>query len=180
MTLFDGLLIAFLVILVLFIFVASRYNAFVKNMSQVDEDFSDVDIQLKRKADLIGQLVEVVKGYAKHEKETFVEATKARSGIREAVSIHELEQSNNRLNAVLGSIMAVIEDYPKIKADQAFKQLMTDMRDTEDRIAEYREVYNSSVRKYNTAVLTFPNVVVSRLLKFSQKDYFTYTHESTA
>ena len=76
--------------------------------------------------------------------------------------------------------MAVIEDYPKIKADQAFKQLMTDMRDTEDRIAEYREVYNSSVRKYNTAVLTFPNVVVSRLLKFSQKDYFTYTHESTA
>ncbi len=152
---------------------------FVTMQNQVAEDFSDIDIQLNRRADLIDQLVQTVKGYAKHERSVFEDIAKARSSLNQSQTIKEKEAADKMYSSVKGSLIAVVEDYPKLKANESYKELMDNMKDTEDKIAAYRETYNRSVKRYNNAIQVFPNIVASATLQFRPADFFEFNAVST-
>jgi LemA protein len=177
MSLFDGLFIASSILFILFVFTWLNFNSFIKKLNQVREDFSDIDIQLKRRADLIDQLVGVVKGYAKHEKDIFVKVAKVRSNLNQSKTIKDFEKADNSYSSVLKNILFVVESYPQLKADQSFKQLMDNFKETEDRIALHREIYNQTVKKYNSSIQTFPNFILAEIFNFQLADFFEYTNE---
>lgn len=157
---------------VLLIFLWGTYNSFIRSRNQVKTDFADIDVQLKRRASLIENLVEVVKGYAKHEKSTFEGVTEARAALGRSKSAGELAQVENMLTRSLGTIFAISENYPQLKASDNFKQLSQDLKDTEDAIAQYRETYNQTVLDYNTKIQTFPNLLVAGLFAFPEEELF--------
>jgi LemA protein len=153
-------------------FLWNRYNAFIGGRNQVKTDFADIDVQLKRRAALIENLVEVVKAYAKHEKDTFEEVAKARSALNQSSGAKDLAQADNSLTRALRSVFAVSEAYPKLQASENFKQLHNDLKETEDMIAQYRETYNQSVLDYNTMIQVFPNLLVAGLFGFKQEELY--------
>lgn len=161
--------------IVLLLFFWRVYNACIVKRNQVREDFSDVDIQLKRRSELIEQLVAIVKGYAKHEKETFENVSKARSQIVGAASVNDVAKAEAMLSQSMGRIFAIAESYPELKADKSYMNLLLNVRETEDRIAEARELYNSSVRRYNNTIQTFPNVLAAAIFGFREEEYFSYS-----
>lgn len=144
--------------------------------NQVAEDFSDIDIQLNRRADLIDQLVQTVKGYSKHERAVFKEIAEARSSLKQSQTIQEKEKADQLYTSAKGSLIAVVENYPKLKADESYRELMDNMKDTEDRIAEYRETYNQSVKKYNNAIQVFPNIFAALILRFKPAQFFEFNN----
>ncbi|MDO8515438.1 MAG: LemA family protein [bacterium] len=148
------------------------YNGLVTKKLRVDEAWSQIDVQLKRRADLIPNLVEVVKGYAKHEKTVFEEVTKARSALMSASSLSQKAQADNQLSAALKSILAVAEAYPKLEASQNFKDLHQELSDTEDKVAYSRQFYNNVVMEFNTDLKVFPNVVFAPMLGFKDAEFF--------
>lgn len=153
------------------------YNSLVTAKARIAEAFSQIDVQLKRRTDLIPNLVETVKGYAKHEKTLLEEVTKARAGLMHATSTHDKAVANNMLSDTLKSLFAVAENYPDLKASQNFLSLQEELSDTENKIAYSRQFYNSNVLDYNTKIQIFPNVLFANMLNFKPAEYFSAGEE---
>lgn len=149
------------------------YNGLVKLKIRVDEAWSDITVQLKRRADLIPNLVETVKGYAKHEDGVFTKVTEARSAILSAGNdVKATAAADNMLTGALKSVFAVAEAYPDLKASTNFQDLQAELVDTEDKIQASRRFYNGSVRDLNTKIRVFPTVLFAKMLGFSEREFF--------
>ena len=148
------------------------YNGLVTTKIRVDEAWSDITVQLKRRVDLIPNLVETVKGYAKHEKSVFEEVTKARAATVGADGVAETAEADNMLTGALKSLFAVAEAYPDLKASTNFQDLQAELVDTEDKIQAARRFYNASVREFNTKIKVFPTVIFAGILGFSTREFF--------
>lgn len=148
------------------------YNSLVKTKVRTDEAWSDITVQLKRRLDLIPNLVNTVKGYASHEKEVFEEVTQARAQAMQAEGVKDTENAENMFENALKSLFAVAEDYPDLKADQNFRQLQEELVDTEDKIQAARRFYNGAVRDLNTKVRVFPTNIIAKTFGFQQRDFF--------
>ena len=148
------------------------YNLLVKLNNRTKESWSDVDVQLKRRYDLIPNLVETVKGYATHERELFEKVTQARSSAMQAGSPNEKAEAENVLSGTLKSLFAVSENYPELKASENFAKLQDELSDTENKIQAARRFYNSNTRDFNIKIETFPNNLVAQKLKFKKYDFF--------
>lgn len=148
------------------------YNKLVIKRNEVKTDLSDIDIQLKRKADLAQRLVDMVREYAKHENETFTKVAEARSAVNTAKSAKETAKAENLLTDTLRSLMVVVESHPKLVASENFHGLRDDLKEIEDRIALYREQYNETTQSYNNAVMIFPNLMVAKFLGFEEAQLF--------
>ena len=155
----------------------SLYNAFVSLKINIEEAWSHIDVQLKRRADLIPNLVETVKGYAKHEKTVFTEVTKARSALMGAKSLDTKAAASDLLTSALGKLIAIAEAYPQLKANENFVQLQKELSDTEDKVAYSRQYYNSVVLDFNTKIRVFPNNMIAANIGFSAKEFFGATEE---
>lgn len=164
-------------VLVIITFVWFLYNGIIVAKMRVSEALSQIDVQLKRRADLIPNLVETVKAYAKHEKELFEKVTEQRARLVSAQGAAEKAQANNQLSQTLKSIFAVAEAYPELKASQNFLELQEEVSDTENKIAYARQFYNSNVLDYNTKLKVFPNVLIAKLFNFAQAEFFAATDE---
>ena len=160
------------IIVVLIAVVVVGYNGIVRMRNQVDNGWAQIDVQLKRRADLIPNLVETVKGYAAHESGTFEAVTQARNASLAATSPAQAAAAEGPIEAALGRLFAVAEAYPDLKADANFRQLQQEITSTEDRIAFARQFYNDSVTKYHDRIDTFPGVLISRLGTFPRRELF--------
>ncbi|MBI4040219.1 LemA family protein [Candidatus Daviesbacteria bacterium] len=168
------------VILVLIIWVLLAYNSLVVGRNRVREAYSHIDVQLKRRASLIPNLVETVKGYAKHEKEVFEEVTKARSALIGAKGPKEQAKANNQLSGALKSLFAVAEAYPNLKASDNFKELQEELSDTETKVAASRQFYNTNVLDYNNSLQTIPTMWLAQMFGFTSEEFFKATEEEKA
>jgi len=164
------LILAGLAALVLFVW--STYNSLATGKVRIKEALSGIDVQLKRRIDLIPNLIETVKGYAKHEKTVFEEVTKARTSLMKAETPHEKAASDNMLTGALKSLFAVSENYPDLKASENFLQLQQELSDTENKIAYSRQFYNTNVRDYNTTLANFPSGPIGRTFGFKDEEFF--------
>lgn len=160
------------VIALLAAFVWATYNSLVTLRVRVEEAWSDINVQLKRRLDLIPNLVETVKGYAKHEDGVFTKVTEARANVMSAKGVKETAAAENQFEAALKSLFAVAEAYPDLKANQNFSELQAELVDTEDKIQASRRFYNSGVRDLNTKIQTFPANVVAGMFGFKNRDFF--------
>src|SRR4051812_25232930 len=149
-------MIAFYIILAIIIIFIILFNSLIKSRNRVDEAWSDIEVQLKRRYDLIPNLVSTVKGYAAHESGVFEKVTAARTAAMNAGSMQDKLAQENALSGTLKSLFAVAENYPELKANQNFLQLQNDLTDTEDKIQAARRFFNGTVRDYNTKIQTFP------------------------
>lgn len=165
-------IVFFALIAVPLVYLWMVYNSLVVAKSRVDESWSGIDVQLKRRVDLIPNLVETVKGYASHEKEVFEKVTAARSALVSAGNAHEKAQADNMLSGALKSLFAVAEAYPELKANENFLHLQQELSDTESKIAYSRQFYNTNAQDYNVKIKVFPNVFVSGALGYASVDYF--------
>jgi len=148
------------------------YNSLIRVKIRVDEAWSDIDVQLKRRYDLIPNLIETVKGYAKHEKSVFEEVTKARTEAMGAQGLAEKGKSENMLTDTLKSLFAVAENYPDLKANENFLELQRELTDTEDKIQAARRFYNGNVRDFNTKIQVFPNNMLAGILGYKDREFF--------
>lgn len=149
------------------------FNGLIRLRNQVDEGWSDIDVQLKRRHDMIPNLVEIVKGYAKHESAVFENVTKARTAAMSAAgNPAELGKAENMLSGTLKSLFAVAEAYPDLKANQNFLQLQDTYRDTEDKIQAARRFFNGVVRDFNTKLQVFPTNMIGNMLGFKTREFF--------
>lgn len=160
------------VLAALLLYVWFIYNSLASGLVRIKEALSGIDVQLKRRTDLIPNLVETVKGYAKHEKEIFENVTKARSALMSAESVHDKGEANNMLTGALKSLFAVAENYPNLRASENFQQLQHDLTDTEDKIAYSRQFYNGNVRDFNTTLAIFPGNVIGGMFGFKSQEFF--------
>jgi LemA protein len=164
-----------IVAVVIFGYIVSLYNGLVTLKVKIKEAWSQIDVQLKRRVDLIPNLVETVKGYATHEKEVFENVTKARSALVGAQTPAEASAANNQLAGALKSLFAVAEAYPELKAQEGFVNLQKELSDTEDKVAYSRQFYNSVVRQYNERIVAFPGNVFANMLGFKAEEFFAAT-----
>ncbi|MFT7609766.1 MAG: LemA protein [Candidatus Aldehydirespiratoraceae bacterium] len=172
------LLIVLAIVVVLVIFVISLYNNLVKFRNRIENAWAQIDVQLKRRWDLIPNLVETVKGYASHEKDTLEAVISARNAAATAEGPQASAQSENMLSGALRQLFALSEAYPDLKANTSFLELQEELTSTEGRIAFARQHYNDTVLKYNTAIQTFPAVVIAGSLRFTEREYFEVDDES--
>jgi LemA protein len=167
-----GLWIALGIIVVLGIFLWVTYNGLVTLKIRVDEAWSDITVQLKRRLDLIPNLVNSVKGYAAHESGVFEKVTQARANALNAQGVKETAEAENQFEGALKSLFAVAESYPDLKANQNFLQLQQELVDTEDKIQASRRFYNGGVRDLNTKIKIFPNTIFAGMLGFTEREFF--------
>ncbi|SJN10066.1 LemA protein [Leucobacter sp. 7(1)] len=160
------------VLVILGVYVWATYNSLVTLRVRVDEAWSDITVQLKRRADLIPSLIETVKGYAAHEKSVFDSVTKARAETISAQGPAEASLAENHMQSALKSIFAVAEAYPQLQASQNFLQLQSELVDTENKIQASRRFFNGGVREYNTKIQVFPNTIFARGMGFTERDFF--------
>jgi LemA protein len=160
------------IVLLLVLALVALYNRLVQSRNRVDNAWAQVEVQLKRRWDLIPNLVETVKGYAAHERGTFEAVTEARAAAQRAGTTEERAQAEGILGQALGRLFAVAEAYPELQADENFRQLQSDLNDTENRIAVSRQVFNDTVLTYNNAVQTFPAVVIANWFGFTPREFF--------
>ena len=153
-------------------YVAAAFNRLIKLRNRTDEAWSDIEVQMKRRYDLIPNLVEAVKGYAKHEKGTFEAVTKARTAAMQAKTPAEHAKAENMLSETLKSIFALSENYPQLQASQNFLHLQQELTDAEDKISAARRFYNGNVRDINTAMQVFPTNLFAGMLGFKKRDFF--------
>jgi LemA protein len=165
------LIIVGLLVLIGVIYVLVR-NSIIAERNRVDEAWSGIDVQLKRRHDLVPNLVETVKGYAAHEQKVFEEATKARAAAMAAHSPAEVGRAEGALGGALTDLRAVAEDYPELQADENFRQLQNELSELEDQIQAARRIYNSNVQSYNTKIQVFPNSIVAGSGGFTDKEFF--------
>ena len=163
---FGGLL------LLILLYIFALYNGLVTLRVRIKEAWSGIEVQLKRRSSLIPNLIETVKGYAKHEKSVFENVTKARSAMLSAKNPRQAAVAENMLTGALKTLFAVAEDYPDLKASDNFKELQEELSDTETKIAASRQFYNSNVMEYNTKIQVFPSILIARLFNFQKEDFF--------
>ncbi len=173
----NALLIAGIVVIVLAMFTVLLYNSLIRLRNNVKNSLAQIDVQLKRRSDLIPNLVEAVKGYMKHEKSTLTELTKARSAILSATTLTEKAKASNQISETLKSLFAVAENYPQLKANENFMQLQQELSDTENKISYTRQVYNDMVLVFNNKIQVFPNNIFANMLKFAQEQFFETSEE---
>ena len=165
------LIIGIILVVIILSFVGI-YNGLVGARNKVKNAWSQIDVQLNRRADLIPNLLETVKGYAKHEKGVFENVTKARSNLMNARGVKEIQNANNDLSNTLKSLFAVAENYPELKANENFKDLQNKLSETEDKIAYSRQFYNDTVLMYNNKCQQFPSNIIANVFKFKEADFF--------
>lgn len=166
------LLLLLVILVAVILWLVGIYNGLIKLKNRTDEAWSDIGVQLKRRYDLIPNLVETVKGYAKHEKELFENITKARSSAMQAKGAAEKGKAEHTLSDTLKSLFAVAENYPDLKASNNFAKLQDELSDTENKIQASRRFYNGNVRDFNTKTEVFPNNLVASWLKFKKYEFF--------
>ncbi|MFH1072931.1 MAG: LemA family protein [Nanoarchaeota archaeon] len=164
-------LIIGIIALVIIIFIAI-YNSLVILRNRIENAWSQIDVQLKRRFDLIPNLVETVKGYAKHERKVFEEVTKARTAMGNAKTLPEKAKANNMLTGTLKTLFAVAENYPLLKANENFLQLQEELSGTESKIAYARQFYNDSVLSFNNKLQVFPSNTIGNMFSFKIREYF--------
>jgi LemA protein len=165
------------IIALIIIWIIASYNGFIKLKNSIEEAFSTMDVYLKKRYDLIPNLVETVKGYAKHEKETLESVIQARNMAVGAKSVEDKLAADNMLTGTLKSLFAVAESYPDLKANINFMDLQDELKDIEDEIANSRKYYNAVVKTYNTKREVFPSVIIANLFKFDKKPLFEVSDE---
>lgn len=168
----EILWILIILIAVIFIIAVGIYNALVNLRNRCDNSWAQVDVQLRRRYDLIPNLVETVKGYAKHEREVFEKVTEARSKAINAGTVKEQGQAENMLTGTLKSLFAVVENYPELKANQNFLMLQEELAGTEGKIAYARQFYNDTVMKFSVKQQVFPSNIIANMFNFKEKEYF--------
>ena len=166
-----AIIIIAVLLLIIFYFIGV-YNKLVNGRNKVKDQFSQIDVQLKRRVDLIPNLVETVKGYAKHENNTLKEVIEARNKLNSATGINEEIDANNQLTGALNRLFALSEAYPDLKANENFISLQNDLKDTEDKISYARQFYNDTVLSYNNLVEMFPSNIVANMFKFTKYEFF--------
>lgn len=167
------------VVFLVFYFIA-MYNSLIRLKNRVEEAWSDIDVQLKRRYDLIPNLIETVKGYAKHESGTFQKVTEARNmamAAQEKGDAKDQAEAENMLSGTLKSLFALSENYPDLKANQNFIELQNELSDTENKIQASRRFYNNNVKNFNTKIQMFPTNVIAGMLKFTDQNYFEIEDE---
>lgn len=172
MTLFQSLLVVSGVLVIALLYLLTTFNHLIRLRNRVKTDFSDIDIQLRRRASLIQNLVDMVREYTKHENSTFKDVAAARSALDNSKTAQQTAQANNMLTETLRSLIMVTEDYPELKATENYQQLRQDLLQTENSIAQYREEYNQTVERYNNTIQTFPNLLIAGLFGFETSDLF--------
>ena len=177
MLMWMGLIILVIIIVIIAIFL-SYYNRIIRLENRIDNAWAQIDVQLKRRADLIPNLIETVKGYMKHEKETLENVTNARSALMKAKTPKENIDADNMLTGALKSLFAVAENYPDLKANQNFLQLQDELTHTEDKIAYARQHFNDSVLSYNNTIETFPGVIFARRMGKKEREMLQIPEES--
>jgi len=160
------------IIILLALWIAVVYNGFVKLINRAKEAWADIDVQLKRRYDLIPNLIETVKGYASHEKEVFEKVTEARTRAMGIQTVKEKGEAENFLSATLKSLFAVAENYPQLRASENFQQFQEELTDTENKIQAARRFYNGNVRDLNIKIESFPDNLIASLFGFKKMDFF--------
>ena len=160
------------IIVLVLLWIIASYNSLVTKKNRVKEAYSQIDVQLKRRSSLIPNLVESVKGYAKHEKEVFEKVTEARSALMGATGPKDQAKANDQLSGALKSLFAVAEAYPDLKASDNFKELQEELSDTETKVAASRQFYNNNVLDYNNAIQMFPGSIFAGIFHFGQEEFF--------
>lgn len=168
----SALWIIIIVLVIIIIALIGIYNSLISLKNRSDEAWSDIDVQLKRRYDLIPNLVDTVKGYAKHEKELFERVTEARTAAISAKGVKGQQEAENVLTGALKSIFAVAENYPDLKASENFAKLQDELADTENKIEAARRFYNANVRDLNTKIEMFPSSIVANMFKIVKKELF--------
>lgn len=161
-----------ILVIVILLFMWSVYNGLIRRKNEVENSFAQIDVQLKRRTDLIPNLVEAVKGYMKYEKAVMTELTAARTGIMKAATVPEKAKASNQFSSALKTLFAVAENYPNLKANENFLQLQEELSGTESKIAYARQHYNDSVMEYNVAIQVFPNSIFASMMHFTKKEMF--------
>ena len=174
------LLVILGLVLLVIAFVWGLYNALVRSRMRVDEAWSGIDVQLKRRSSLIPNLVETVRGYAQHEREVFENVTRARTALMGATGPRSAADANNQLTAALKTLFAVAEAYPQLRASENFQSLQSELSDIESKVAYARQFFNGNVLDYNTRIQVFPNVLLARGFGFQPRDFFAATEEERA
>jgi len=164
-------------IVIFIIYVVVKYNGLVKLKNFVKNAFADIDVQMKARFDLVENLVNTVKGYAIHEKDTLTQIVQARNSYLNAKTDDEKLAANDQLSGTLKTLFALAESYPDLKANQNFLQLQTELSDIENKIAAARRFFNSCVKDFNTAVETIPTNIIAKLFGFKKYDFFAITNE---
>ncbi|PCI28613.1 hypothetical protein COB52_03430 [Candidatus Kaiserbacteria bacterium] len=154
------------------------YNSFIRLINRAKEAWADIDVQLKRRYDLIPNLIETVKAYASHEQDTLAKVTEMRTAAMNATGMEAQGQAENMLTGALKSLFAVSENYPDLKANENFAELQRELVDTENKIQASRRFYNTNVRDLNTAVESFPNNIIANMFKFEQRDFFELAEDA--
>jgi LemA protein len=167
-----ALIVILVIVAVIAILLVALYNRFVRLRNRVDNAWAQIEVQLKRRWDLIPNLVETVRGYAEHERGTFEAVTEARANAQRAQGPAETAAAEGILGAALGRLFAVAEAYPELQADENFRQLQDELAGTENRIAVSRQVYNDTVLTFNNAIQTFPGVVLAGPFGFAKREFF--------
>jgi len=176
----ELIVIIAIIVVVIILVVAGLYNGLVTRRNRIDEAFGQIEVQLKRRHDLIPNLVEAVKGYAAHERGVFEEVTRARAAMAGASTPGQAGEADSLLGLALGRLFAVAEAYPDLKASTNFLQLQSDLTDTEDKIAAARRYYNATVQAYNTAIQTFPSLLFARAAGFRAREFFAAADDDRA
>ncbi|MGV8168980.1 MAG: LemA family protein [Candidatus Nanoarchaeia archaeon] len=171
-----GWIILGVVVLILIIIIA-LYNGLIRLKNQIENAWAQIDVQLKRRNDLIPNLIETVKGYAKHERGVFTEVTKARTAMMDAKTLDQKAKASNMLSDTLKSLFAVAENYPTLKANENFLQLQEELSGTENKIAYSRQHYNDMVMRFNTKIEVFPNNIFAGMLNFTKREMFKVPEE---
>ena len=170
-------IILIIIVVLILIYLGSTYNSFVVLRNRVKDQWAQIDVQLKRRFDLIPNLVETVKGYASHEKDTLEAVVKARNEYLSSDTPEGKIEANNDLNKVVTKLFALAESYPELKADTNFRELQTTLTETEDKISYARQFYHDVVMKYNNKVEVFPSNIVAGMFGFKTSAYFNATEE---
>ncbi len=175
------ILLVIIALVVLLVFYAvSVYNGLVVLRNRVKNAWSQIEVQLKNRADLIPNLVETVRGYATHEKEVFENVTKARSGVLNAKGVQDTANANQELSSAISRLLVTVEAYPQLKADQNFLSLQAELKDAEEKIRYARQFYNDVVMKFNTAIEVFPKNILAGMFNFTKEPFFEATEAERA
>lgn len=166
------LIVIIAIIVIIGLIIVKYYNDLVNGRNRVENAWSQIDVQLQRRNDLIPNIVETVKGYASHEKETFNQVTQARASMANATTVQEVAEANNNITEALKSLFAISEAYPDLKANQNFIELQQELSDTEDKISYARQFYNDTVLKYNNLCQQFPSSLVASIFHFDKSEFF--------
>ena len=175
-----GIIIAIVVIVLIALYLISTYNTLVKLRNRVKDQWAQIDVQLKRRFDLIPNIVETVKGYAKHESETLKGVIEARNKFNVAATPEAEMEANNQLTSAVRQLFALSESYPELKADANFRELQNSLQDTENKVASSRQFYNDTVLSLNNKVELFPSNIVAKMFGFKKEAFFEVEAEAKA